>query len=37
MVTIVTPGFIAGIPAMPWLMPALIGAWLLARSGTDRR
>ena len=28
------PGILAGIPAMPWLMPSLLGAVLLRRSGT---
>lgn len=27
------PGFVAGIPAIPWLMPALLGAVLLRRAG----
>lgn len=27
------PGFVAGIPAMPWVMPFLLGAVLLRRSG----
>lgn len=28
------PGFIVGIPAMPWLMPFFLGAVLLRRSGS---
>lgn len=28
-----SPGFVAGIPAIPWLMPALLGAVLLRRAG----
>jgi len=30
------PGFIAGIPAIPWLMPYLLGVVLLRRAGDDR-
>jgi hypothetical protein len=30
------PGFIAGIPAIPWIMPYLLGVVLLRRAG-DRR
>jgi len=29
------PGFIAGIPAVPWIMPFLIGLVLLRRAGHD--
>lgn len=28
-----SPGFIAGIPAIPWIMPALMGAVLLRKAG----
>lgn len=28
------PGFVAGIPAVPWIMPYLLGVVLLRRSGT---
>lgn len=28
------PGFVVGVPAMPWVMPFLLGAVLLRRSGT---
>lgn len=28
-----TPGFVAGIPAIPWIVPALLGAILLRRAG----
>ena len=28
-----TPGFIAGIPAVPYLIPCLVGAVLLRRAG----
>lgn len=30
------PGFVVGIPAMPWLMPFLLGAVLLRRCGDSR-
>lgn len=30
------PGFIAGIPAVPWIMPHLLGAALLRRAGTEQ-
>ena len=30
------PGFIAGIPAIPWLMPYLLGVVLLRRAGDER-
>jgi hypothetical protein len=29
-------GFIAGIPAVPWIMPYLLGVGLLRRAGTER-
>lgn len=29
------PGFIAGIPAIPWIMPCLLGAAILRRAGED--
>lgn len=29
------PGFIAGIPAVPWIMPHLLGVVLLRRAGDD--
>jgi len=29
------PGFIAGIPAVPWIMPCLLGAVLLRRAGAE--
>lgn len=32
----VRPGFIAGIPAMPWIMPCLLGVVLLRRAGEPR-
>lgn len=31
------PGFIAGIPAIPWFMPALLGAVLVGRVGVRKR
>ena len=31
------PGFIAGIPAVPWIMPFLLGVVVLRRAGDDRR
>ena len=31
----VRPGFIAGIPAMPWIMPCLLGVVLLRRAGDE--
>ena len=30
------PGFIVGIPAVPWIMPFLLGIVLLRRAGEDR-
>lgn len=30
-------GFVAGIPAVPWLMPFLLGVVLLRRAGTETR
>lgn len=30
-----TPGFIAGIPAMPWLMPYLLGVVVLRRAAVE--
>ncbi len=30
------PGWVVGIPAVPWMMPCLIGALLLRRAGDDR-
>jgi hypothetical protein len=30
------PGFVAGIPAIPWIMPCLFGIILLRRAGDDR-
>jgi hypothetical protein len=30
------PGFIVGIPALPWIVPYLLGATLLRRAGDDR-
>lgn len=32
----VLPGFIAGIPAVPWIMPHLLGVILLRRAGDER-
>jgi hypothetical protein len=32
----VRPGFIAGIPAIPWIMPCLLGVVLLRRAGEPR-
>lgn len=29
------PGFIAGIPAVPWIMPALLGVVVLRRAGNE--
>jgi hypothetical protein len=29
------PGFIAGIPAVPWIMPFLLGVVLLRRAGHE--
>ena len=31
----VRPGFIAGIPAVPWIMPCLLGVVLLRRAGDE--
>jgi hypothetical protein len=31
----VRPGFIAGIPAIPWIMPCLLGVVLLRRAGDE--
>ena len=31
------PGFIVGIPAVPWIMPFLLGILLLRRAGEDRK
>ena len=31
------PGFIAGIPAVPWIMPCLLGVVLLRRAGDESR
>lgn len=31
------PGFIAGIPAIPWIMPCLLGVVLLRRAGDEPR
>jgi len=31
----VRPGFIAGIPAIPWIMPCLLGVVLLRRAGNE--
>ena len=31
----VRPGFIAGIPAIPWIMPGLLGVVLLRRAGNE--
>jgi hypothetical protein len=33
----VRPGFIAGIPAIPWIMPCLLGVVLLRRAGNEQR
>jgi hypothetical protein len=33
----VRPGFIAGIPAIPWIMPCLLGVVLLRRAGDEPR
>ena len=33
----VRPGFIAGIPAIPWIMPCLLGVVLLRRAGSEHR
>ena len=33
----VRPGFIAGIPAIPWIMPCLLGVVLLRRAGDEQR
>ncbi|GAA0745995.1 hypothetical protein LRH25_11460 [Ideonella azotifigens] len=30
------PGFVAGIPAVPWMMPAAIGVLMLRRCGPER-
>jgi hypothetical protein len=30
------PGFIVGIPALPWIIPFLLGVVLLRRAGGDR-
>jgi hypothetical protein len=32
----VRPGFVAGIPAVPWIMPFLLGVVLLRRAGDER-
>jgi hypothetical protein len=31
------PGVIAGIPAVPWIMPCLLGVVLLRRAGDEHR
>jgi len=31
-----SPGFVVGIPAIPWLMPSLLGVVMLRRAGDDR-
>jgi hypothetical protein len=31
------PGFVVGIPAIPWIMPVLFGVVLLRRVGDARR
>ena len=31
------PGVIAGIPAIPWIMPCLLGVVLLRRAGDEHR
>ena len=31
------PGVIAGIPAIPWIMPCLLGVALLRRAGDEQR
>ena len=31
------PGFIAGIPAVPWIMPYLFGVVLLRRTGDEQQ
>lgn len=31
------PGFVVGIPAMPWVMPYLLGAAILRRCGDPRQ
>lgn len=31
------PGFVAGMPAVPWIMPFLLGVVLLRRGGTERQ
>jgi len=33
----VRPGFIAGIPAIPWIMPCLLGVVLLRRAGNETK
>ena len=33
----VRPGFIAGIPAIPWIMPGLLGVVVLRRAGEQQR
>jgi hypothetical protein len=33
----VRPGFIAGIPAIPWIMPGLLGVVLLRRAGNETK
>jgi hypothetical protein len=30
------PGFVAGIPAVPWIMPCLFGIVLLGRAGREQ-
>ena len=32
----VRPGFVAGIPAVPWIMPFLLGVVVLRRAGDER-
>ena len=32
-----SPGFIAGIPAVPWIMPFLLGVVLLRRAGDEQQ
>jgi hypothetical protein len=31
------PGFVVGIPAIPWVIPVLFGVFLLRRAGNDQR
>lgn len=31
------PAFVAGIPAVPWIMPCLFGVVLLRRAGDEQR